>query len=481
MGSWSQEEGAPQEAMGGSCHCPVTDTLEGAACRSGGALLCLRDKDADTQWSPSSPPPVSAVPWAPSGAQRWGEPASPAGTVQARGKTGCLRPPAPPRAPQVWHVPWTCRAGPRDQAAEDEGAPVQIPWAATRPLRPAAGSPECIRRQILLPLPLPGTASGADRSCPHSRRLPPATTLPPPGAFSLAPAGDAHYPHTQGPLRWNGRPPVPPASAALRAPDHSSSEPPPPRSFPVAVMEWQSASRESPGWPSGTLLPTVTLGGLLPIGKLPVLGSLSEQRGLVLLPLLRLPAADKQLRRWDIPKGPPPPGRAPLASFPRGSNPGRVPALTPGGRCAQTPGHPRTDQHHRGAPCPALESGCDEALLTFRQGSHGPWVSLIRALPGGGGLAGAGARAGAGPVTSWIGPCQFLPDLGNPNTPLQELACGVGFGRLPPECGGEAPAPQALAACPRGRLPFRGSWGVRASVRTSGVSSLHRRPRRPPE
>ena len=36
-------------------------------------------------------------------------------------------------------MPWTCRSGHRDQAAEDEGAPVQIPWAATRPLRPAAG------------------------------------------------------------------------------------------------------------------------------------------------------------------------------------------------------------------------------------------------------------------------------------------------------------------------------------------------------
>ena len=70
-------------------------------------------------------------------------------------------------------------------------------------------------------------------------------------------------------------------------------------------------------------------------------------------------AVDKQLRRWDIPKALPPPGRALLASFPRGSNPGHVLALTPGGQCAQTLGHPRTDpwglaapgQHLCGAPC----------------------------------------------------------------------------------------------------------------------------------
>lgn len=35
--------------------------------------------------------------------------------------------------------------------------------------------------------------------------------------------------------------------------------------------------------------------------------------------------------------------------------------------------------------------------------------------------------------------CQFLLDLGNPNIPLQELACGIGFGWPPQECGGEAP------------------------------------------
>ena len=34
---------------------------------------------------------MSAMPWAPRGAQRWGEPAPAAGMVQACGKTGCLR------------------------------------------------------------------------------------------------------------------------------------------------------------------------------------------------------------------------------------------------------------------------------------------------------------------------------------------------------------------------------------------------------
>ena len=36
-------------------------------------------------------------------------------------------------------TPWTRRAGPRNQTTEDEGALVQLPWAATRPLRAAAG------------------------------------------------------------------------------------------------------------------------------------------------------------------------------------------------------------------------------------------------------------------------------------------------------------------------------------------------------
>lgn len=58
-----------------------------------------------------------------------------------------------------------------------------------------------------------------------------------------------------------------------------------------------------------------------------------------------LQAVDKQLRRWDIPKVLPPPGRALLASFPRGSNPGHVLALTqeagvlrPRGTPERTPG-----------------------------------------------------------------------------------------------------------------------------------------------
>lgn len=52
-------------------------------------------------------------------------------------------PASPHRGPQVWHspmvTPWTRRPGPRDQAMEDERALLQLPWAAIRPLRAAAG------------------------------------------------------------------------------------------------------------------------------------------------------------------------------------------------------------------------------------------------------------------------------------------------------------------------------------------------------
>lgn len=85
-----------------------------------------------------------------------------------------------------------------------------------------------------------------------------------------------------------------------------------------------------------------------------------------------------------------------------------------------------------------------------------------------------GSEARAGPGWGWAGDimtrcCQFLPDLGNPNIPLQELVCGRSFGRLPRERGGEAPGSLPPHPPPVPEAPsLRGSQGASASVRTSG-------------
>ena len=112
-------------------------------------------------------------------------------------------------------------------------------------------------------------------------------------------------------------------------------------------------------------------------------------------------------------------------------------------------------------------------------------LSHVSEQPPGGGGSPLPARRQHG--QAWAGDimnyecCQLLPDLGNPNIPLQESACGVGFGRQPQECGGEAPAcPPRQWPVPGGPPSLRSSQGACASVRTSRVSCLSPRPCPPP-